>query len=297
MDPAAIAIGSKWLHEADCILITAGAGMSAAAGLDYTDIHLFKSLFPEMAAVGFQCMYHFIGYHEPLCPDRTTAYSPDLKWGYLARQGLLARYRWRADSPIYMQTKDILAGKDYFIITSNADGLFGQSGFDLDHVFTTQGDYSKLQCLRKCRPDATWPAKPILEAIAASVGVTGRCDPALVPKCPFCAGPAFFNVRGGDWFIEDAHDKRKSYQDFLARAHGKKFAILEIGVGFNTPSVLRWPMEKLAMAHPNHTLLRINTEHPEFQHAVPPSNGIGLAARGEVAVAALHAAITSLRSV
>ena len=257
----------RLLFDADYILIAAGAGLSAAAGLDYTDQDIFREMFPAMWNVGFRCMYHFIGYHSPLCPDKITPWSPELKWGYLADQTFHARFNW-PQHEVYNSIRQLLKSKDEdktFVVSTNADGMFVQNGFNPTRVYNPQGDYSHMQCLTPCRQDAYWPSyevisKQILPTVDKS---TQKCSSDAVPHCPHCGGPVFFNVRGGDWFIEDVSDRRSAYISWLRQTVGKKLVILEVGVGFNTPSVLRWPMESIVEHNAEAGLIRVNREHPE----------------------------------
>jgi NAD-dependent SIR2 family protein deacetylase len=257
---------AQWLSDADYILIAAGAGLSAAAGLDYTDTKLFKEMFPAMHRVGFRNMYHFIGYHSKLCPDNETSWSPDLKWGYLAEQVSRARFSW-PNHQVYQSilniVKSVESGRS-FVISTNADGMFLQNGFDPDFVYNPQGDYSNLQCLRPCQIDAFWPSKPVIDNILPTIDTQSqRCAMDQVPMCPHCGGAAFFNVRGGPWFLEDVRQQHTKFSTWLQKTRGKKLIILEVGVGFNTPSVLRWPMEQIIENNPNAKLIRINRDHPE----------------------------------
>lgn len=240
--------------------------MSASAGLDYTDYNLFKNMFPAMWKVGFRCMYHFIGYHDNYCPDGITPWSDELKWGYLSDQIIHARFEW-PNHPIYQNVLEIIKTKDEsktFVISTNADGMFIQNGFSPERIYNPQGDYSNLQCLRQCKPNAFWPSEPVLRNILATVDkTTQKCSSDVIPKCPHCQGPVFLNVRGGNWFIEDVFNRKQAFTTWLQSTKRSKLVILEIGVGFNTPSVLRWPMESLTYSNPLSHLVRINMEHAE----------------------------------
>jgi NAD-dependent SIR2 family protein deacetylase len=256
-----------WIQEADYVLIAAGAGMSASAGLDYTDVELFRIMFPPMARVGFRNMYHFIGYHSEYCPDGVTKWSPELKWGYLADQCNRARYNWPRHE-IYQSVLQFVRSRDEdatFVVSTNADGMFVQNGFDENRIFNPQGDYSYLQCLKPCRKDAFWETRPVLDAILPTINQSNQmCSSDVVPVCPYCQGPAFFNVRGGKWFINDIKDHHHDFTSWLRAANSSKLVVLEIGVGFNTPSVLRWPMENIVASNEHARLIRINMEHPEI---------------------------------
>lgn len=240
--------------------------MSAAAGLDYTDYDLFREMFPAMWNVGFRCMYHFIGYHDQYCPDGKTPWSDELKWGYLADQVIRSRFEW-PNHAIYQNILEIIRTKEEnhsFIISTNADGMFIQNGFNPERIYNPQGDYSYLQCLRRCRKDSYWPSESILRNILSNTDkTTQKCSSDVVPRCLYCNGPVFLNVRGGNWFYEDIKQHRQLFTNFLQSAKDKKLLIFEIGVGFNTPSVLRWPMEQLTYSNPSTRLIRINYEHPE----------------------------------
>jgi NAD-dependent SIR2 family protein deacetylase len=210
-------------------------------------------------------------YHAPYCPDGKTPWSPELKWGYLAEQCYHARFHWPVH-PVYQNILSIIRTKDSdksFVISTNADGMFKQNNFDPERVYNPQGDYSNLQCLRPCREDAYWPSEPIVTDIVPTIDKnTQKCPPSKVPLCPHCGGPAFYNVRGGNWFIEDVNKKQRDFSNWLKSTVNQKLVILEVGVGFNTPSVLRWPVEDMVESNANCKLIRINLEHPEVPDSI-----------------------------
>jgi len=280
-----VARARAWLADAECVLIAGGAGLSAAAGLDYTDRALFARLFPAMHRRGFQCMYEFIGYR---------GWTPALQWGYLLAQVDLARYRWPLHT-IYHQLRELATaggGRDYFVLTSNADGLFERHGFDPARIYTAQGDYSRLQCLTPCRRTAVWPTRPFIDRALPHIDRETQeiTDPAAIPACPHCGGPVMLNVRGGDWFIEEVHlPQRAAYRKWLAAARGRRLVIVEVGAGFNTPSVVRWPCEEAVAESPQARLIRINRDHPQVLAALLPQ-AVELGGDAADAVAALAAA-------
>eukprot|EP01119_Soliformovum_irregulare_P012674 TRINITY_DN3305_c2_g1_i1.p1 TRINITY_DN3305_c2_g1~~TRINITY_DN3305_c2_g1_i1.p1 ORF type:complete len:530 (+),score=146.22 TRINITY_DN3305_c2_g1_i1:916-2505(+) len=279
-----------WIKNSDRILVTAGAGLSASAGLDYTSSEVFKKIFPAMYERGFRCMYEFIGFKD---------WTPDLQWGYLLDHIHHARYNW-PKSPVYADLKALVESKlDYFVYTSNADGMFEQNGFDVDKIYTVQGDYGRLQCGKPCRPDAVFSSRPIVESALPHIDNTQILTrPDLIPRCPICGEMAKMNVRGGSWFIEDHFlEQRKKFQNWIssaiqsAKSQNKLLTILEIGCGFNTPSVTRWPMEMHARNHENVRLVRINAQYPEFPEDVQ-DRAIGIA---EDATWVMHQFVTSLQ--
>jgi hypothetical protein len=140
---------------------------------------------------------------------------------------------------------------NYFVYTSNVDDCFVRSGrFDADRVYTPQGSWAFFQCRAPCRPDAVWPSRPMLDAVLPLVDrqTSGEMPADAVPRCRHCGGPTFGNVRGGQWFLHhgvyDAQQARMVAFVERALRRGRRLAVLEIGVGFNTPAVGRcvfWP--------------------------------------------------------
>lgn len=251
---------AQLLHEADFVLIGAGAGLSAAAGLDYTDTALFERLFPGLAKKGFRCFYDLFGY---------TAWSEAEKWGYLATQVNYVRFQPN-HHPIYPQLHDLVKDKNYFVMTSNADGMFLRNKFDPDRLYTPQGTYDRMQCLAPCWRE-TWQSKPIIDQILPTIDPQTHVvtDLSVIPTCPNCGENVFLNVRGGEWFIDDPY--QVGYDrliDWLRVATKKKLLILEIGVGFNTPSVIRWPLEQITYQSNNANFVRINTHYPQVSNEI-----------------------------
>ncbi|CAF0894386.1 unnamed protein product [Rotaria sp. Silwood1] len=280
-DATELSIAANWIRQSSSILIAAGAGLSASAvnpqygvGLDYTSVAAFRRIYPRMTQVStMRCMYDAIGKHD---------WTPELMWGYLFTHADKCRFNWGSTS-VYQDLKQILLNKpmDSFVITTNADGMFEQNKFDMTRFLSTQGDYSVLQCLKPCSRQSVYDARPYIERGLPHVNPqTMEVPSKYIPKCPRCGGPMFFCVRGGEWFIESAFDdQRQRYHDFIHRAIHKKndlFTIIEIGVGFNTPSVLRWPMDQLVSEFPNVRLIRINMHAPDVPvHARKEKRAIG----------------------
>ncbi|KAI9327012.1 hypothetical protein DFJ73DRAFT_665823 [Zopfochytrium polystomum] len=302
----ALALAADLVARADYLLISAGAGLSAAAGLDYTSEEVFKKHHPVMHARGFKNMYQFIGYSD---------WSEALQWGYLFSQIRLARFEWQPTTPVYTHLKQLFDHFDQrashtddnnepassntnntttnnptpraFVVTSNVDGLFLQHNFPTPRVLPTQGDYATLQCLRPCSRDSHWPTLPALRAALAPPNFDPSTyeltNPAAVPRCPRCAGPAVPNVRGGSWFLAHLQNPmREAYKQWIetvvdeVRRNGKRLVVLEIGAGWNTPGVLRWPNEALAEENPGGAvaLVRINRDHCEVPFDLEDAVGV-----------------------
>lgn len=267
------------IEEADFVLIGAGAGLSAAAGLDYTDTESFARLFPAFVRQGFTARYQAIGYF---------GWSPAQFWGYWATHVLDARFGPRHD-PVYRDLRSLVEGKDVFVFSSNVDGLFDRNGFDPDRIYTPQGDYAHMQCSRACQP-VVWPSEPILRAVAAALDPKTQSvtDPALVPRCPNCGGEVFLNVRIDRYMVDAPYeDQARRFSDWLQSSLSGKLLVIEVGAGFNTPSVIRWPCERLVANHPSARLLRINRDRPEVP-AELAGRAIGLGQTADLAIRAIR---------
>jgi NAD-dependent SIR2 family protein deacetylase len=177
--------------------------------------------------------------------------------------------------------RSLTSGKDCFVLTSNADDLFERHGFDPALIWTRQGSYSRLQCLEPCSPAPTWDAGPWVSRAVPAVDLRTEelSDPALIPACPRCGGEAMLNVRGGDWFVETPYlVQGERFDQWLSKVEGD-LLILDVGTGFNTPSVIRWPAERITAAHPRANLVRINPLRPEVP-AQLGNRALGIPASG-----------------
>ncbi len=271
------AIATK-LRHADHVLIGAGAGMSADAGIDYADEAYFARRFPAMLQYGLRCQYETIGFQ---------GWSEAVQWGFLADHVNAVRFESQPQ-PNYTQLLSLVAGKDHFVITSNVDGMFAKSGFDESRIYTPQGSYALYQCLTPCTTQ-TWPFKPILDRILPAIDPATQAvtDPALIPLCPNCGGPAFLNVRGGSWFIEEPQrEARARYVDWVNATADGTLLVIEIGSGFNTPGVVRWPMEQITDWHDQAHLLRVNADYPQISVELA-DRATAIQARGREVIAML----------
>lgn len=237
-----------WLADADKILLTAGAGLSAAAGYDYGDTARFAELFPALYAAGFRARYELIG--APL--------SPLMLWGFWAVHTTDIRFDPRPN-PLYAALRDLVGDTDHFALTSNVDALFARNGFDPDRVFTPQGDYGLYQCITPCTRQV-WESRPVIEQVLAGYDpATGAASPETVPACPVCGGATYLNVNAGPNYIGDHFwPTGRALESWLAEDRDSKIVVLEIGAGFNTPSVVRWPSDQITRALPAARLVRVN---------------------------------------
>jgi len=243
------------IRKADCVLIGAGSGITVDAGYNYADQEAFARDYPGMVKRGFRMKTELIGY---------TGWSPALKWGYLAAHVNEVRFE-APPHPVYGRLLDLVKDKDYFVITSNVDGMFVKNGFSEDNIFTPQGDYALMQCETPCWRE-TWDIRPIIDRILPTIDPETQeiTDPSVIPTCPNCGGPVFMNVRAAHWFIDDPY--RQQVDRFVECVQDKKesrLLLIEIGAGFNTPSVIRWPMERIVLSHPNANFIRVNPQWPQ----------------------------------
>ncbi|KAJ6090198.1 hypothetical protein N7486_009013 [Penicillium sp. IBT 16267x] len=254
-----------WLEDASSLIITAGAGLSTATGLDYTSTTLFDANFPAFKAKGLRRLYDVFGY--------SGWDSPAQKWGYFFLHMDIVR-RWPV-SPVYGLLRDLVGrfeeGGRYHIRTTNADGFFIKNGFPAERISTPQGQYKYLQCYAKCRADAVFLSAPFIDAALPFLDPVSQVltDEALVPKCRFCGGELTLCVRGGNYFNSGRFRKQERvWQGFVEELDngGDEQAgatvILELGVGLNTPGVLRWPNEDLVSESSNRQfkLIRVGME-------------------------------------
>lgn len=248
------------INEADALLIGAGAGTSTSAGLSYSGKRFTDNFgeFIEKYGRTYMSDMYSAGFY-PFA-------SEEAKWGYWSKHALLNRFEPPALA-LYRDLFDIAKGKDYFVLTTNVDGQFPKAGFSAERIFATQGDYGKIQCRYACH-QKTYDAENLFRKM--DIARKDCLIPSeLVPKCPVCGGEMAMNLRCDDFFVEDEewHVQAGRYADFLAHCKSKNVVLLELGVGFNTPSIIRFPFEKFARENRSFSLIRLNKD--EF--AVPES--------------------------
>lgn len=243
-------LARQWLMRADGVLLASGAGLSAATGVDYSNPQWFAKHFAPMLQYGIKTCGEILG---------GMGLPPRLQWGYLSHQLQLVRFS-PVNHPVYRLQYEKLKDRSYFVMTSNVDGLYERHGFDSGRIYTPQGDYARLQCTGPCT-EQTWPTKEYLDRIRAATDpdTYQLKDDSLLPTCPNCGRPLFMNVRAGRWFLEAPYqDQVKRLQQWLRDLEECSLLIIEIGAGFNTPGVIRWPMERLAALRPDTKFIRVN---------------------------------------
>lgn len=252
---AQIQAAKEWISEADYVLLGAGAGMSAAAGAVYGGAW-FAEHFRE-----FREKY---GEQNPYMQDMYSAgfYPyPDEEafWGYWSKQAVLGGLELDV-TPLHRTLLSGLADKKLFCLSTNADGQFEKAGLPKDQIFCTQGDYFHIQCAKGCH-DRIYDARTMFHQMDQACRAC-RIPSYMVPKCPVCGGPMAMNLRCDQYFVQDAawYEAERRFGDFLTEAltSGQKICLLELGVGFNTPTIIRYPFEKLTREHSQVSLIRLN---------------------------------------
>lgn len=241
------------INNADYILIGGGAGLSDAAGLHYTGKRFTDNFADFIVKYGFQDLYTSSFY-----PFKTQ----EERWAYWAKHISLNRY----DTPATELYKDLFRlaqNKEYFVITTNVEHQFIKAGFPEEKVFGVQGDYGLFQCERGCHDTLYDNAEQVNAMIANTQDC--RIPSDLVPKCPVCGGEMDTNLRHSNDFVQDKnwYATQSLYEDFLNVSEGKKIVYLELGVGFNTPGIIRIPFEQLCYQNINSTIIRVNRDYPD----------------------------------
>lgn len=243
---------AKLIREADCVLIGAGAGMSTAAGAEYGG-RFFEENFAEFQQIYGKGPYMQDMYSAGFYPFP----DQESKWGYWSHQALLAG----ADldvTPLHKILLNALEGKKIFLLSTNADHQFEKAGLPVEQIFQTQGSYNLIQCKRGCHPK-TYDAVELFRRMEQARR-NGKIPRELVPRCPVCGGDMEMNLRVDNCFVEDEnwHAAEERFSRFLSECQEKKTVLLELGVGFNTPTIIRFPFEKLTRQHENVSLVRLS---------------------------------------
>lgn len=240
------------IAEADHIIIGAGSGLSAAAGIDYAGEDFRREFCEWIDRYGITDLYSSSFY-----PFKTE----EERWACWAKHIWFARYQPEA-KPLYRQILKLVQDKDYFVITTNVDGQFEKSGFDPDRIFATQGDYAYFQPANGFPKELYYNKEWVERALPAIKDC--RIPTELIPHTPD-GKPIAMNLRCDDTFVEDEHWHQQAdrYSDFVSKAAMGNLVLLEFGVGFNTPVIIRFPFERMAAQFPNTTLVRFNRDYPQ----------------------------------
>ena len=225
----------KALEDADAVVVGAGSGLSASAGLTYSG-ERFERYFSDFIEKYHISNMYFGGFY----PFET----PEEYWAWWSRHIFYNRYV-NPPKPTYQDLLSLLKEKDYFVLTTNVDHQFQRAGFDKQRLFYTQGDYGLWQCAKPCC-QITWDNEKTVRRMVAEQQ-DRRIPSELIPRCPVCGRPMTMNLRSDDTFVEDQgwHAAAQRYEDFLHRHKGMKVLFLELGVGGNTPVIIKYPFWKM----------------------------------------------------
>ena len=257
------------LTSAECILIGAGAGLSAAAGYDYAGTRFLKYFSDFHERFGIEDIYS--GGFYPF-------QSREMFWAWWSRSIYINRYAPMPESDVYPNLLRLAAGRDYFVLTTNVDHAFQRTGFDKERLFYTQGDYGLFQSSKPAGASAgrTYDNEESIRAMLAAQGFAFAEDGELflpesgVPRMaiptdliPYCSDDGAemtTNLRADERFVEDAgwHAAAARYEDWLARSEGRRMLLLELGVGANTPGIIKYPFWRMTAARADVTFVSIN---------------------------------------
>ena len=238
----------KALEEAEAVIIGAGAGLSASAGFVYTG-ERFQAYFSDFEEkYGFHDMYSG-GFY----PYKTL----EEYWAYWSRYIYLNRYM-DPPKPVYEDLLELIKDKDYFVLTTNVDHCFQKAGFEKERLFYTQGDYGLFQCSEPCCQE-TWDNEEIVgEMIRRQDHM--KIPRNLVPHCPHCGKPLTMNLRADDTFVQDEgwYQASRRYSRFLTAHQDGKILFLELGVGYNTPVIIKYPFWQMTAKNPRAVYACVN---------------------------------------
>ena len=228
------------IEAADAVVIGAGAGLSTSAGFVYTG-ERFRRYFSD-----FEEKY---GFHDMYSGGFYPYKTPEEHWAYWSRYIFYNRY---VDPPksVYADLLRIIKDKDYFVVTTNVDHCFQKTGFDKKRLFYTQGDYGLFQCSEPCCQE-TFENKDVIQKMITEQKDM-RIPAGLLPVCPHCGKPLTMNLRSDDSFVEDEgwHRAAERYEVFLRTRQNQKILFLELGVGYNTPVIIKYPFWQMTAKNP-----------------------------------------------
>lgn len=249
-----LALARQRIAEADAIVIGAGAGLSAAAGLDYSGPAFKKEFADYIKKYGFPDLYTSSFHDFPTEEER---------WARWARHIDYIRFRPGA-MPLYKELYDLVKDKNYFVITTNVDAQFRKAGFNPEKIFEVQGDYGQMQCAVGCHPKLYSDKETVEQILAHSENLTVPKE--YVPVCPVCGGNMDVHVRKNQYFVQDEawHAAADRYERFMDKyADRSRVVLLELGIGYNTPAIIRYPFERITYQNHGATLIRLNADYPQ----------------------------------
>ena len=236
------------LKSADAVVIGAGAGLSTSAGFQYAG-ERFRKYFSD-----FEEKY---GFHDMYSGGFCRYDTPEEQWAYWSRFITVNRYM-DAPRPVYEVLFQLVKDKDYFVITTNVDHCFQKAGFDKKRLFYTQGDYGLFQCSEPCCQETFENEDMVRRMMEQQADM--RIPSELLPVCPHCGKPMTMNLRSDNRFVEDEgwHRAAGRYEEFLRTRKKLQILFLELGVGYNTPGIIKYPFWQMTAANPKTVYACVN---------------------------------------
>ncbi len=238
------------INNTNTIVIGAGAGLSSSAGLEYTGKRLNDNFADFIEKYHFKSMYEAAFYNFETLEE---------KWAYFSRHILLNRYTI-LQNELYQNLFKLVCDKNYFVITTNVDHMFLSNGFEKEKIFYTQGDYGLWQCSVPCHNETYNNEMQVKEMVKTQLNM--RIPHNLVPYCPKCGAPMANNLRADNTFVEPQgwHNAAKRYEDFLINNKQNNIVFLELGVGFNTPGIIKYPFWQMTNTYKNAKFITFNLD-------------------------------------
>lgn len=236
------------IEKADAIIIGAGAGLSTSAGLTYNGERFEKYFSDFKRKYGIKDMYS--GGFYPFN-------SLEEYWAWWSRQIYVNRYDIEP-TEVYTNLLKLVENKNYFVITTNVDHQFQITGFDKKRLFYTQGDYALWQCSKPCHNKTYDNEEQVRNMVNKQVDM--KIPTELVPYCPICGAPMNMNLRCDDSFVQDEgwYKAEQRYEDFIRRSKNMNVVFLELGIGENTPVIIKYPFWRMTEENENSTYCCIN---------------------------------------
>ena len=246
-----IETAGKAIQNAEKLVIGAGAGLSSAAGIEYNGKRFTENFKPFIEKYGMKDLYTSSFY-----PFRTQ----EEKWAYWARHISLNLFETPVQK-LYNTLLELVSSKDYFVITTNVEGQFTKAGVEKSRLFEVQGNYGYFQCEKGCHDKLYYNEQIVSQMISETSDC--KIPSSLVPKCPVCGGNMEVNLRKNNYFVQDSnwYTLESNYRKFISGTEGESTVFLELGVGYNTPGIIRFPFEAMVHNNPNSRLIRLNRDH------------------------------------
>ena len=236
------------LDNAEAVVIGAGAGLSTSAGFVYSGERFHKHFHDFEAKYNFHDMYS--GGFYPYS-------TPEEHWAYWSRYIFINRYE-NPPKPVYENLYELVKDKNYFVITTNVDHCFQKAGFNKQRIFYTQGDYGLFQCSAPCH-NTTYDNEQLVRRMVAEQK-NMKVPTELIPHCPKCGKPMTMNLRADDKFVQDDgwYAACERYERFIRQHEQKRVLYLELGVGANTPVIIKYPFWRLTNRNAQATYACVN---------------------------------------